>query len=120
MQTICDEQRLIENFNVETMIDKTIKKYVFSHHFTYEDDYEIYEAPQYENINGIWYIYCTFVQRNSTSSIKMYVQLAMGFLCFEQYYHNSNMIDIDKNYPLSDIRERLKNHLTSILKQVEG
>ena len=81
----------------------------------YGEEHKVYDAPVYEERNGLYFIYFTSRYDGMISYGKRYHQLVVGAYGIECHYDNSNVIDIDKNYPLSDVRLRFKNRLNHLL-----
>jgi len=112
------EEKYIPEFDVQSMINKVVNKYI-STRPSNNYGYVLFEEPIYENINDkLWYIYFTTKSPESDGGKRFY-QLVMGFGCIEEYYFNSNIIDVDFNYPLDDLKVRFRNYLNMLLKDSE-
>ena len=99
-----------------------VEKYVNNHNERHHDNQVVYDAPVYEEYNGMVFIYFTTQTRECIENKwfwKKYHQLVVGCLGIEIYYEDSNMIDVDKNYPLSDVRLKFKNRCKYFLKNLE-
>jgi hypothetical protein len=99
-----------------------VERYVNNRNERYNDTQVVYDAPVYEEYNGMVFIYFTTQSRDDIENKwfwKKYHQLVIGCLFIEIYYEDSNMIDVDKNYPLSDVRLKFKNRCKHFLKKLE-
>jgi hypothetical protein len=116
------ERQVIEGFCVKDMLDGVVEKYLkkTNAHLPEETHHVLYEYPVYEKVNDeIWFIYFTSWSKSSPSKygMKIYHQIVMGFGCMEEYYYNLDMIDVDKNKSLDDLKERFRNYLNWLLKR---
>ncbi len=99
---------------IDSLVDKTLVK------FSSLDGkiHKVYDEPVYEEYNGMYFVYFTTRFDGMTSFCKRYYQFVIGCYGIEIYYEDSNVIDIDKNYPLSDVRLKFKNRLNHLLKKL--
>ena len=100
-------------------VSRYVSKYVDKCNRRYNFNLEVYDAPVYEEYNGIIFIYFTTRAENFIWYCKRYHQLAVGCYGIEVYYEDSNVIDIDKNYPLSEVRVKFTNWCKHFLKKLE-
>jgi hypothetical protein len=100
-----------------------VTHYVENHVENYNRRYnlalKVYEAPVYEEVNGLVFIYFTTRCDDFTPFWKRYHQVVTGCVGLEVYYEASNVIDIDKNFPLSDLRLKFKYRCMLFLQKME-
>lgn len=80
---------------------------------------KVYEAPVYEERNGLVFIYFTTRCDDFTPFWKRYHMVVTGCMGLEVYYEDSNVIDIDKNFPLSDVMLKFKYRCMNLLHKLE-
>lgn len=102
-------------FDVTTYVENHVNNY----NSRFDVALKVYDAPVYEERNGLVFIYFTTRAENFTWFCKRYHQLAVGCYGIEVYYEDSNVIDIDKNYPLSDVRLKFTNWCKHFLRKME-
>jgi len=102
-------------FVIDALVDETLCRYSK----LANSEYKVYEKPVYEKYNGLYFIYFTSRYDGMVSYGKRYHQLVVGIYGIEKHYEDSNVIDIDKNYPLSDVKLKFKNRLVHLLKKCE-
>ena len=107
-------------------------KYVENYVSKQNGNYKIYDPPVWEYMVGtevktwlfsedvpsIIFIYFTVRDPNAGEYYKMYHQLAIGCYGLEIYYQNQNVIDRNKNLPLSDVKIRFTNWCKHMLKKL--
>lgn len=112
------EEQYIPGFNVQDMINNVVKKYLKK--LSKDGEQVIYDAPVYENVNGLWYIYFTSKYAGFDNfQTKRYYQLVMGFCCEEEYFMDCNVIDDDKNYTIDQLKANFKHYLKILLAKCE-
>lgn len=102
-------------FDVYTYVENHVENY----NRRFNLSLKVYESPIYEEMNGLVFIYFTTRCDDFTPFWKRYHQIVSGTWGMEVYYEDSNVIDIDKNYPLSDVRLKFKNRCNNFLKKME-
>lgn len=100
-------------------VSSYVARYVDKYNLRYNFNLKVYDAPVYEEYNEIVFIYFTTRADNFTWYCKRYHQIAVGFNGIEVYFEDSNVIDKDKNYPLSDVRLKFKNWCKYFLQKLE-
>jgi len=99
---------------IDYLVEQTLSKYSN----LVGSEYKVYDEPVYEEYNGLYFIYFTSRYDGMVSYGKRYHQLVVGIYGIEKHYEDSNVIDIDKNYPLSDVRFKFRNRLNHLLKKL--
>ena len=102
-------------FDVATYVENHVKNY----NRRFDLALKVYDAPVYEERNGLVFIYFTTRCDDFTPFWKRYHQVVTGCWGMEVYYEDSNVVDIDKNYPLSDVVLKSKNRCMSFLRKIE-
>jgi hypothetical protein len=83
------------------------------------DRLDIYGSIQHEEKNGLNIIYFESRSDDMSKDCKRYHMIVYDMLCIEIYFEDSNVIDIDKGYDISKVKESCKVHLNYILKKIE-
>jgi hypothetical protein len=102
-----------------------VARYVNKQNALYNHTYKVYDPPVWEylvksesGIPEMVFIYFTVCDGIEGERYKRYYQLVTGCFGIELYYEDQNVIDISKNYPLSDVRLKFTNWCKHMLSKL--
>jgi len=118
------------NFNALDYVERHIKR----QNALYNQTYKLYDPPVWEylvkserkthlaegDIPEMIFIYFTVIHGVEGETYKRYYQIVTGCLGIEMYYNDENVIPINMNYPLSDVRLKFTNWCRHMLKKLEA
>lgn len=117
------------NFDVIEYVENYIKQ----QNALYERCDVLYDPPVWEylvksemkswlfsdEVPSMTFIYFTVRDPNAGEYCKSYHQLVVGCYGVQVYYHDQNVIDKNKNFPLSDVKLKFTNWCKHILNKLE-
>lgn len=116
------------NLNVSDFVERYINK----QNMLYNHTYALYDPPVWEyNVKGerkahlskddvaeMIFIYFTVTNGVEGEKSKRYYQIVTGCFGIEIYYNDENVIPINMNYPLSDVRFKFTNWCKYMLEKL--
>jgi len=119
------------NFKLD--VPKFVEKYLDKHNASYNRTCKVYDPPVWnyiidskltsyakeEDIPEIIFIYFTSREDRLMKDTKWYHMLVIGSLGIEIYYENQDLISINSNYSLSDVKLWFTNRCKHMLEKMD-
>jgi hypothetical protein len=111
-----------------------VERYIARQNSLYNHTYQLYDRPVWEylvksevkshlsqgDIPEMIFIYFTVCDGVKGEEYKRYYQLVTGCFGIDIYYEDQNVISINKNYPLSDVKFKFTNWCRHMLKKLDN
>jgi len=109
-----------------------VERFIAKQNSLYSQSYKLYDPPVWEYLvksevkaylskddtPEMIFIYFTVCNGIEGETYKRYYQLAVGCLGIEIYYQDENVIPINHNFPLSDVKFKFTNWCRHMLKKL--
>ena len=109
-----------------------VERYINKQNMLYNHTYKLYDPPVWEyiikgkiktylsegDVAEMIFIYFTVCDGVEGEKYKRYYQLVVGCMGIEIYYDDQNVIPINMNYPLSDVRLKFTNWCKHMLSKL--
>lgn len=109
-----------------------VQRYIDKQNVIYGTTYKLYDPPvwehlvksetkaylSYEDVPEMTFIYFTVSTGVESEGYKKYYQLVVGYFGIEIYYQDENVISINQNYPLSNVRIKFTNRCLHMLRKL--
>jgi hypothetical protein len=110
-----------------------VQRYIKKQNNLYNHTYRVYDPPVWEylvdskvktyisqdEVPEMIFIYFTVHEEVNGQNYKRYYQLVTGAFGLEIYFQDENVIDINRNHPLSDVRFKFTNWCRHMLKKLD-